>query len=343
RYNTLYYAFATRKAIPKLKYVRRTTKEMTVQAPKSSSDKRIKSAAKVTKSGKKKQPAQGLENLSKIALSEAEQMKIAIERSKTQQHSSHASGSGTDEGTGVKLGVPDVPSYDSKDEEISWKSSDDEGDDDASKSKDDQDDDDNDSERTKPDNDGDEFVYTKFTTHDEEDKEEESFDPRVHTPSHYEYTYDEVVQSGNAKEEKMDEEQTNEEAEVDTLYRDVNVNLEGRETEMTDAPHNIVQTTQVIEDTYVIITPVNPEGQQQSSFVSSGFISNMLNPSPYTGIDSIFNLNTESTSLVDVPVTAIAEPPLLFAITLPPPPTPLITHLQQTPTPTPATVPSSFL
>ncbi|GKD24558.1 hypothetical protein Tco_1230772 [Tanacetum coccineum] len=69
----------------------------------------------------------------------------------------------------------------------------------------------------------------------------------------------------------------------------------------------------------------------------------MLNPSPDTGINSVFNLNTESTSLVDVSVTAIAEPPLLSVTTTPPPPTPLITHLQQTPTPTPATVPSSSL
>ncbi|GKE07257.1 hypothetical protein Tco_1399275 [Tanacetum coccineum] len=77
--------------------------------------------------------------------------------------------------------------------------------------------------------------------------------------------------------------------------------------------------------------------------MSSSFVSNMLNPSPVTGIDSIFNLNTESTSLVDVPVTAIAEPPLLSVTTTPPPPTPLITHLQQTPVPTPTTIPSSSL
>ncbi|GKF40742.1 hypothetical protein Tco_0124084, partial [Tanacetum coccineum] len=93
------------------------------------------------------------------------------------------------------------------------------------------------------------------------------------------------------------------------------------------------ESTQVTEDTHVIITaPVNPEGQQQSSSVSSGFISNMLNPSLDSGIDSIFNLNTEATSLVDVPVTTIAKPPLLSTTTLPPPPTPLIIHLQQTPT-----------
>nr|GEW47150.1 hypothetical protein [Tanacetum cinerariifolium] len=69
----------------------------------------------------------------------------------------------------------------------------------------------------------------------------------------------------------------------------------------------------------------------------------MLNSSPDTCIDSIFNLKTESTSLVDVSVTTIAEPPLLSATTLPPPPTPLITHLQQTPVPTPTSVPSSSL
>ncbi|GKD39776.1 hypothetical protein Tco_1259983 [Tanacetum coccineum] len=67
----------------------------------------------------------------------------------------------------------------------------------------------------------------------------------------------------------------------------------------------------------------------------------MLNPNPDTCIDTIFTPNTEATSLVDVPVTTIAEPPLLSAITLLP--TPLITHLQQTPVPTPATVPSSSL
>ncbi|GJT14104.1 hypothetical protein Tco_0861146 [Tanacetum coccineum] len=153
---------------------------------------------------------------------------------------------------------------------------------------------------------------------------------------------DEEVQGANIEEEGMDEEATHEEDEANELYRDVNINLEGRYTIMTDAPLPNVQGTQVIEDTHVIITaPINPEGQQQSSSVSSGFVSNMLNPSPDTSIDTIFTLNTEATSLVDVSVTTIAEPPLLFTTTLSP--TPLITHLQQTPVPTPATVPSSSL
>ncbi|GKA66202.1 hypothetical protein Tco_0766010 [Tanacetum coccineum] len=110
---------------------------------------------------------------------------------------------------------------------------------------------------------------------------------------------------------------------------------------MTNASLPNVQGTQVTEDTHVIITAlINPEDQQQSSSVSSGFVSNMLNPSPDTGIDTIFTPNTEATSLVDVPVTTNVEPPLLSA-TLPP--TPLFTHLQQTPVPIPATVPRSSL
>ncbi|GJS31257.1 hypothetical protein Tco_0491877 [Tanacetum coccineum] len=290
-----YYAFTTRKAIPKPKYVRRTTKEKTVQAPKDSSGKRIKSAAKVTRSGKKKQLAEGLKTLSEIAF-----------------------GSGAHEVTGVTSGVPDVPTYGSDDEQISWKSSDEEDDDDESNLGKDEDDDDQEdngndqddgNKRFDSDNDGDDFVHPKFSTHDEEDKEEDSLDPRVQTPSHVESTddedSDEEIQGANVKGDKQDEEETNEEAEANELYRDVNVNLEGQDIEITNAQQTNVQPTQVIEDTHVIITAmVNPE---------------------------------------DVSVTAIAEPPLLSVTTTPPPPTPLITHLQQTPTPTPATVPSSSL
>ncbi|GKF21918.1 hypothetical protein Tco_0070556, partial [Tanacetum coccineum] len=156
-------------------------------------------------------------------------------------------------------------------------------------------------EQTKSDNDGDDFVHPKFSTHDleerqdEEDKQEEGSDLRVQTPSHYESTddeeSDEETQGVNVEGEKMDEEETNKEEEVNELYMDVNVNLEGRNTEIADAPQTNVQGTQVIEDTHVIITAATPEVQQQSSSVSSCFISNMLNPNPDTGIDSILNLN----------------------------------------------------
>ncbi|GKC49772.1 hypothetical protein Tco_1072517, partial [Tanacetum coccineum] len=172
--------------------------------------------------------------------------------------------SGAHEGTGVTPSVLDVPTYESNDEEISLKTSsdnddDNEGDDDAAN--DDHDNADNDSEQTESDN-------------------EENVD---------------VAQSEYTKEEEVNVEHTYEEEDANDLYRDLNVNLEGRDADMTDAP----QTTQVIEDTHVTLTPVNPEGHQQSSSVSSRFISNMLNPNPDIGIDSI--LNTKSTSLVEIP------------------------------------------
>ncbi|GJR33291.1 hypothetical protein Tco_1109523 [Tanacetum coccineum] len=320
-----YYDFATRKVIPKPKYVYRSTREKTDQAPKASLDKRLKAIAKVAKSGKKKLPAQGLETLSEIALFEADQMKLITKRSKTQFHGSHANGSGANEGTGVSPGVPDVPTYGSEDEQISWKSNDEDDDDEVNMRKDDNDnadnedddDQDDDNEQAESDNDGDNFVHPKFSTHDEEvrqdveDKEEECSDLRVHTPSHFESTddetYDEVTQGDNVEEEKLDEEKTNEEEEVNKMYNDVNINLEGRDSKMTDALLANVQTTQVIEDTHMIITAVTPEVQQQSSSVSSGFISKMLNPNLDTSIDSILNPNIESTSLVDVLVTTNDE------------------------------------
>ncbi|GJZ80564.1 hypothetical protein Tco_0645558 [Tanacetum coccineum] len=78
------------------------------------------------------------------------------------------------------------------------------------------------------------------------------------------------------------------------------------------------------------MTAVAPEVQQQSSSVSSCFILKMLNPNPDTGTDSILNLNTESTSMVDVPVFMTVEMPPSSATTIPPPLISLIQPLQQT-------------
>ncbi|GJW88253.1 hypothetical protein Tco_0163593 [Tanacetum coccineum] len=287
-----YYAFATGKAIHKAKYVRRSTKEKPEQAPEASFDKRLKAIAKVTKSGKKKQPAKGLETLSEIALSEAEQMKLAIERRKIQLHSSQPSSSGAYKGTG----------------------------------KDEDDNDQDDDEQTESDNDGDDFVHPKLSTHDDEARNddevnEEESNEESNDESNEES--DEEVQGTNTEEEEMDEEATHEEDEANELYRDVNVNLEGRDTMMTDAPLPNVQATPETEDTHVILTaPINPEDMS---------------------IDSKSTLNTEATSLVDVPVTTIPKPPFVSATTLPPPPTPLITHMQKIPVPTPTTIPSTSL
>ncbi|GJR90806.1 hypothetical protein Tco_0214817 [Tanacetum coccineum] len=283
-----YHAYATGEKIPKPKYVKNkadsesSPKKKSAQASKG---KRIKTSTKVAKPVKKKQPAttskeKGLNVLSEVALSEAEQIKLATKRSLIQTHSSHASGSGADEGTGG-------------------------------------DDQDDDNEHTESDNDDDDLVHSNMYTfdenerQDEEDKEEEWSNDEA---------YDDETQGINVEEEELDEEQTNKEEESNELYRDVNVNLEGRDTNITDAPQTNIQSTHVTEDTHVIITAATPEG-----------------------IDSILNLNTESTTLVDVLVTSNAEMPPSSATTPPPPPIPPIQPLQQTSVPTPTIFPSTSL
>nr|GFA91135.1 hypothetical protein [Tanacetum cinerariifolium] len=111
-------------------------------------------------------------------------------------------------------------------------------------------------------------------------------------------------------------------------YRDVNINLEGRNIQMTD-----VHITLVLEDTHVTLTPVNPDGQQQSLSVSSQFVTSMFNPSLDAGIDSII----ESIPRVDVPVTTIVVSLLVTAPTLPPPYIPIMSQVQQAPTTAPST------
>nr|GEV49211.1 retrovirus-related Pol polyprotein from transposon TNT 1-94 [Tanacetum cinerariifolium] len=319
-----YYDLATRNSIPKPK---------------------LKATAKVTKSGKKKLPAKGLETLSEVALSKAEQMQIAIKISKTQFHNSQASGSCAHKGTGVIPGVLDVPTYRSDDEKISWKSNDYEDDDDQDDDNaDDEDDDDQDDVNADNQDDNDQDDDNEHT---KSDNDNDGSDERFHSPSYFESTddeaYDEVTQGDNVKEEKLDEEKTNKEEEVNELYNDVNINLEGRDTEITNAILANVQATQVIEDTHMIMTVVTPKVQQQSSLVSLGFISSMLNPNPDAGIDSILNLNTKSTSLVDVPLTTNDEIPPSSITTLLPSHIPLIHPLQQTPVFTPTIALSNCL
>nr|GEW62858.1 hypothetical protein [Tanacetum cinerariifolium] len=95
------------------------------------------------------------------------------------------------------------------------------------------------------------------------------------------------------------------------MYREININLEGRDIQMTD-----VHTTQVLEDTHVTLTSVNPDG-----------------------IDSLF----ESTPWVDVPITTTIVSLLVTAPTLPPPSIPIMSQVQQAPVPLPTTAPSSLL
>ncbi|GJU49082.1 hypothetical protein Tco_1218637 [Tanacetum coccineum] len=137
-----YHAIASGKIPPKTKGSKKkadtdtTTKLKPPTVPKEKKEKT---------SGKGKQKAKELETIPEAIMTEAEQLKIITKRSRKETHSSHASGSGADEGTGVTPGVPDAPDYDS-DDDISWKSSDDNQDDE--KAQDDEDEAKNDDNKT---------------------------------------------------------------------------------------------------------------------------------------------------------------------------------------------------
>nr|GEW12410.1 retrovirus-related Pol polyprotein from transposon TNT 1-94 [Tanacetum cinerariifolium] len=166
---------------------------------------------------------------------------------------------------------------------------------------------------------------------DEDDEEEGSDDEKA-------FDKEEFIHPSNGEENLGTnvgrEEGYNEEEEEDKLYRDVNINL-GRG----------IQTTQEFEDSHVTLTPVNTDGQQQSSSVSSQFGTSMLNPTPDAGMatpdagmESIF----ETTSQMDVQTpTSVATLPMSTP-TLTPSTISTITTTQQAPTP-PTTAPSTLL
>ncbi|GKA40626.1 retrovirus-related pol polyprotein from transposon TNT 1-94 [Tanacetum coccineum] len=166
--------------------------------------------------------------------------KLATKRSMKEFHISYASGSGdgvdlqskvpdeqqqtlsgTNERAGNKPEVPDVPEYRSESEEESW------------------------IEDSESEDDEDEFVHRTLSTYkadeEEEEKKEEkteddnevTFDQKVSTPPDYELTEEDVNQEDD---DTMGEDQEDEEN--GELYRDLNLNLDRQDVEMTDAQTN---------------------------------------------------------------------------------------------------------
>ncbi|GJV62484.1 hypothetical protein Tco_1473312 [Tanacetum coccineum] len=216
---------------------------------------------------------------------------------------------------------------------------DDEHDDDEKVQDDDEHDDDkkadndDDEELTESDEDGDDFVHPKLTTHDDEIiHEEDSDEDNASISSSDDEDSDDEDEGKNVDGAKTQEEATDTEDQGNEEVKDTNTDLDERDKVMTD-----------VEDTHVTLTPVNPDGQQQSSSVSSGFVSNMLNPNQDTGVDDIFRQNTEATSFIDTNITAIMEPSFTAQINRPPTPHPIIIQPQQQPILTPATTTSSSL
>nr|GFB50192.1 hypothetical protein [Tanacetum cinerariifolium] len=123
-----YYACATREAAPKLKVSARKKKGDSASSttpPTLTPTTTVESAPRLSTTAKGKQHARAITptELIDVQRTEAEQLKITLKRSRQVTHISQQRGFGTNEGTGSRLGVPDVPSDDSE-EELSWNSSD---------------------------------------------------------------------------------------------------------------------------------------------------------------------------------------------------------------------------
>nr|GEY33995.1 hypothetical protein [Tanacetum cinerariifolium] len=278
-----YYAIASRAEPPKAKtkYKKKADEPFTSSKSKTapaSKGSRLKSSAKVSKTAKKKQPTtmpktKGLVVLSEVALSEAEQIKLATKIRKKYFYMSHTSGSCNR--VDIQLKVLD------EQQQKTFSQDDDDADEETYVN--------DDSEETESDNDGDDLTYPNLSTYkaDAEEEEEEkadddevSFDHKVYTPPDHQLTDEEVNQEGDGEVKEGEEEQKEEE-----LYRDLNISLQRSDAEMTDAQQENVQANQIMEDTYVILTTVPLAVQQQSSFVSSNLVSKFINLSPDTGID----------------------------------------------------------
>nr|GEU39445.1 hypothetical protein [Tanacetum cinerariifolium] len=93
-----------------------------------------------------------------------------------------------------------------------------------------------------------------ITIPSEEAKDEECSDPIVQTPSQVENSDDERNNDDSHGMNVEGDEGPDAEDDDEELYEDVNMNMKGRDIQMT-----YVHTTQVLEDTHVILTPVNPD------------------------------------------------------------------------------------
>nr|GFA28199.1 hypothetical protein [Tanacetum cinerariifolium] len=168
-----YYACAIGEAAPKPKASARKKKGdsgSSTTPPTPTLTTTVVAAPRLFAAAKGKQPARATTptELTDVERTEAEQLKIVLKKSRQKTHISQQRGSGTEEGTGSRPGVLDVPSDDSE-EELSWNSFDDE---------------DNDDEFKDSGKGGDEISESEGESDEEETRqeEEESFDPIPKTP-----------------------------------------------------------------------------------------------------------------------------------------------------------------
>ncbi|GKE66792.1 hypothetical protein Tco_1520953, partial [Tanacetum coccineum] len=347
-----YYAIASRAEPPKSRKSQKKSNSA-ISSEESPSKKKSAIAKKVAatkpKLTKKKETVKadrgkGLNVLSEVALSKVDQLKEATKRSKKDFYISQASDlcDGTNLESGFLMNNITRHLGDSKEEDNDDEDDieDDEGnDDDNDDNYDNSDNDETDSDRTESDRIN-ILVLNQSTTEYYKEEEEKVDDEE--------------------KMEKEDDEVTKK------LYKDVNVNLGNKDTDMTydnqggSGQQNISQESgfeQVEEDAHVTLTPVldtqKTDEPLQSSSVSSDFTSKLLNlKNPSLADNEIASLmdtivrheelGSHTSSLNTVPIMAIPAITSVFTTTIPPPP-PFFNPLLQQATPTTSKATTSFL
>ncbi|GJR73454.1 hypothetical protein Tco_0085819 [Tanacetum coccineum] len=281
--------------------------------------------------------------LSDVALKEDAQFEEVHKKSMRDFHKTHPSGSGTatkptpstalikpfvtNEGTGVKSGVPDVTEEESSESEAeSWGNDDDDSNNDQ------------DSISKGSDQDKDSLESNQEVNEEDEDDEEEVKDEFVKTPSNDSDDEDETKISDKAegdKDKEMDYTTSQLYDDVDIrLNKPVDTDKEFVQEEGTDAAMTNSGFKQEEEDAHVTLTPVldtqKSGGPTQSYYVSSDFTSKLLN------LDNPSPADNEIASLMDTTAqhaTAIPKITSSFTTTNPPPPL-FFNPLSQQATPT---------
>nr|GEZ42907.1 hypothetical protein [Tanacetum cinerariifolium] len=256
-----YYACATGEAAPKPKASARKKKGDSASSttpPTPTPTTTVVAAPRLSATAKGKQPARATTPtaLTDVERTKAEQLKIVLKKSKQDTHISQQRGFGTDEGTGSRPGVPDVPSDDSE-EELSWNSFDDE----------------------------DVDEQTKEETRQEE---EESFDPIPRTSEGSEDEgNDEEDQDLRLSEEAM----IQEEEEADELYKDVNIN-QGRGLQLSQNiedshvtltlvhPDGLQESSSVSSFVTSMLNPISDAGVESIFTMASSPIVSLQTPTP---------------------------------------------------------------
>nr|GEY78241.1 hypothetical protein [Tanacetum cinerariifolium] len=280
-----YYACATREAAPKPKAsVRKkkggsassTTPSTPIATPTQITT--VVAAPRLSAAAKGKQPARARSPTepSDVERTKVEQLKIVLRRSRQETHVSQQRGSSTDEGTGSRLGVPDVPSDDSE-EELSWNSSDDEDIDEQTKGRDESEGDKTDEKISKI---GEQEVIESDEGDDEATKSDRENNENDDN--------NEEDQGLKISEEQM----MQEEEEADELYCDVDIN-QGRglqvSQEIEDSHNPLIDPgmESIFTTGSTTVTPIpSPQSTMTLSIISTFTTASQL-PTPPTQIPSL--------------------------------------------------------